>query len=170
LGYACPNIEHEKILVPNNLFVRDQHCALVGTTQAQLTVQNNLTPNELVNNILVGQGVTVSNVMFNGQPANTVNDQAGSFNGATSNIGLASGLVLATGKVELVGGANNYPSLTVSPTNPNNTPDPDLSYFVNSQRCVAVLEFDFIPSGDVTELPLRFRFGGIPRICMLPIQ
>lgn len=28
-------------------------CALVGTTQAQLTVQNNLTPNELVNNILV---------------------------------------------------------------------------------------------------------------------
>lgn len=132
-------------------------CALVGTTQAQLTVQNNLTPNELVNNILVGQGVTVSNVMFNGQPANTVNDQAGSFNGATSNIGLASGLVLATGKVELVGGANNYPSLTVSPTNPNNTPDPDLSYFVNSQRCVAVLEFDFIPSGD--SLNFRFVFG-----------
>ena len=72
---------------------------LAGSTQAQLAVQNVLTPNDLVNNILVGQGVTVSNVMFNGQPANTVNDQVGSFIGTNSNIGLTNGLLLATGKV-----------------------------------------------------------------------
>lgn len=130
---------------------------LAGSTQAQLAVQNVLTPNDLVNNILVGQGVTVSNVMFNGQPANTVNDQVGSFIGTNSNIGLTSGLLLATGKVVLVEGPNNYPSLTVPPANPWNTPDPDLSYFVNSQRCVAVLEFDFIPTGD--SLSFRFVFG-----------
>ncbi|MCB0757951.1 MAG: choice-of-anchor L domain-containing protein [Flavobacteriales bacterium] len=130
---------------------------LSNTVHAQLTVQNNLTPNDLVNNILVGQGVTVSNVMFNGQPANTVNDQAGSFNGTNSNIGLASGLVLATGKVILVEGPNNYPSLTVPPANPWNTPDPDLGYFVSSQHSVAVLEFDFIPTGD--SLSFRFVFG-----------
>ena len=127
---------------------------LTNTVHAQLTVQNNLTPSDLVNNILVGQGVTVSNVMFNGQPANTLNDQTGSFNGSNSNIGLASGLVLATGKVFLAEGPNNYNGLTVPPANPRNTPDPDLSYFVNTQHCVAVLEFDFIPTGD----SLNFRF------------
>ena len=130
---------------------------LTNTVHAQLTVQNNLTPSDLVNNILVGQGVTVSNVMFNGQPANTVNDQAGAFNGTNSNIGLASGLVLATGKVFMVEGPNNYTGLTVPPVFPRNTPDPDLSYFVSTQHCVAVLEFDFIPTGD--SLNFRFVFG-----------
>lgn len=128
--------------------------SLTGSAQAQLTVENTQSPNDLVNNILVGQGVTVSNVMFNGVPANSMNEQVGAFNGLNSNIGLSNGIVLATGRVELVGGANNYPNLTLSPTAPRNTPDPDLGYFVNSQRCVAVLEFDFIPIGD----SLRFRF------------
>ncbi|MBK7286798.1 MAG: choice-of-anchor L domain-containing protein [Flavobacteriales bacterium] len=68
----------------------------IGATRAQLAVQNNLTPNELVNSILVGQGGTVSHVTFNGQPANTIHDQIGSFAG-TSNLGLANGVVLATG-------------------------------------------------------------------------
>ncbi len=141
-----------KVTLPIAAFV-----CLANTIHAQLTVQNNLNPNDLVNNILVGQGVTVSNVMFNGQPANTVNDQVGSFNGTNSNIGLGNGLVMATGKVQLVEGPNNYPGLTVPPTNPRNTPDPDLSYFVSTQHCVAVLEFDFVPSGD--SLNFRFVFG-----------
>ena len=130
---------------------------LAGSAKAQLAVQNNLTPNELVNSILVGQGVTVSNVTFNGQPANTINDQIGSFNGISSNLGLVDGVVLATGQVPLVVGPNMNPSLTVPPALPVNIADPDLAYFVSMQRCVAVLEFDFIPTGD--SLSFRFVFG-----------
>lgn len=129
----------------------------VGAARAQLAVQNNLTPNELVNTILAGQGVTVSNVTFNGQPANTINDQIGSFNGTSSNLGLATGVVLATGQVPLVVGPNMNPSLTVPPAFPVNTPDPDLAFIETMQRCVAVLEFDFIPTGD--SISFRFVFG-----------
>jgi len=128
----------------------------IGATRAQLAVQNNLTPNELVNSILVGQGVTVSNVTFNGQPANTIHDQIGSFAG-TSNLGLANGVVLATGQVPEVVGPNMNTSLTVPPAFPVNTPDPDLAFIETMQHCVAVLEFDFIPTGD--SISFRFVFG-----------
>lgn len=136
--------------------------AALGMTtlvHGQLTTQNVLTPEQLVNTVLAGQGVAVSNVTFNGQPATSINDQVAYFNGAASNIGLSNGVVLATGKAELVEGPNNYAGLTVSPSNPRNTPDPDLTSITGSmlQRCVAVLEFDFIPVGD--SLNFRFVFG-----------
>lgn len=125
----------------------------------QLTTQNVLTPEQLVNTVLAGQGVAVSNVMFNGQPATSVNDQVAFFNGVNSNIGLDNGVVIATGKAMLVEGPNNYAGLTVGPANPRNTPDPDLTSITGSmmQRCVAVLEFDFIPVGD--SVKFRFVFG-----------
>src|SRR5690606_8128440 len=123
----------------------------------QITTQNTLTPEQLVNTVLTGQGVSVTNVLFNGVPANTVSDQVAYFDGTNSNIGLANGIVLATGKAELVEGPNNYSGLTVPPANPRNTPDPDLAYFVGLQHCVAVLEFDFVPVGD--SLNFRFVFG-----------
>lgn len=132
---------------------------LATMAQGQLTTQNTLTPEQLVNTVLAGQGVAVSNVTFNGQPATTVNDQVAFFNGANSNIGLNNGVVIATGKAMLVEGPNNSPALTVSPSNPRNTPDPDLTSITGAmmQRCVAVLEFDFIPVGD--SLNFRFVFG-----------
>lgn len=37
-----------------------------GTLQAQLTVTNTLTPQQLVQDVLLGTGVTVSNVSYNG--------------------------------------------------------------------------------------------------------
>ncbi len=130
---------------------------LAGPIKAQLAVANNLNPTDLVNNVLVGQGVTVSNVTFNGQPANTINDQIGSFIGTSSNLGLSNGIVLATGQVPLVVGPNMNPSLTVPPVSPVNIADPDLAYINPMQRCVAVLEFDFIPTGD--SVSFRFVFG-----------
>lgn len=128
-----------------------------GRALAQLSVQNTLNPQDLVTSILVGQGVSVSNVLFNGLPATTVNDQAGSFDGTSSNIGIGHGIVLATGNVHVVEGPNNYPGVTVPPAHPRETPDPDLAYFIGMQHCVAVLEFDFVPVGD--SLNFRFVFG-----------
>lgn len=38
-----------------------------------------------------------------------------------------------------------------------NVADPDLAFIESQQRCVAVLEFDFIPTGD--SISFRFVFG-----------
>lgn len=107
--------------------------------------------------MLVGQGVAVGTVLFNGQPATAINDQVGSFNGTASNIGLDSGLVLCTGRMVGIQGPNMYDGLTLSPSAPRDTPDPDLATYAGTQRCVAALEFDFIPSAD--SISFRFVFG-----------
>ncbi|MBS1582070.1 MAG: choice-of-anchor L domain-containing protein, partial [Bacteroidetes bacterium] len=131
---------------------------LGGALHAQLTVDNSQDPITLVNDILVGQGVAVSNVTFNGVPLATTNDQIGSFNGVASNIGLAGGITICTGKVIQLPGPNFLTGSTVSPASPNETPDPDLMVFSGgSQHCVAALEFDFIPTGD--SISFRFVFG-----------
>lgn len=124
---------------------------------AQLDVNTAFTPAALVNDILVGQGVTVTGLTFNGAPATTVNDQAGAFYSSSSNLGLSDGIVLATGKVVAVTGSNQNTSLTVPPVAPWNVADPDLALIEAVQRCVAVLEFDFIPTGD--SVSFRFVFG-----------
>jgi gliding motility-associated-like protein len=126
-------------------------------TWAQLNVNTTFTPASLVNDILVGQGVTVTNLIFNGAPATTINDQAGAFYSTNSNIGLNDGIVLATGRVVGVTGSNQNTSLTLPPAIPVNVADPDLAMIETSQRCVAVLEFDFIPTGD--SISFRFVFG-----------
>ncbi len=134
--------------------------ALLGTGAAfaqMLVPFNNASPQQLVQTMLSGQGISVSNVTFNGQPATAINDQVGSFNGVQSNIGLDSGIVICTGKVEMIEGPNMFSGTTVSPASPNNTADPDLAFAVATQRCVAALEFDFIPTGD--SIQFRFVFG-----------
>ncbi|MFT3883978.1 MAG: choice-of-anchor L domain-containing protein [Flavobacteriales bacterium] len=125
---------------------------------AQLTVQNTLTPAQLVSALLTGQGINVSNVTLNGQPGNTVNDQVASFNGANSNIGFTEGIILCTGKAIMAAGPNNNPSLQIAPANPWNQRDPDLDRLSGyAQSGVVALEFDFVPTGD--SVSFRFIFG-----------
>lgn len=121
---------------------------------SQLTVQNTMTPEQLVQDILAGQGVTISNVTFNGQPGNVISPQIGFFNGTLSNIGLDSGLILATGDITLAPGPNNNNGATLGGGYPNSG-DSDLSTLAqNSTNDKAVLEFDFVPVGDT----VRFRY------------
>ena len=130
------------------------------TALGQLTVDNSMTPEELVRSILAGQGVSVSNIKFNGVPGNQVNDQIGSFNGASSNIGLTSGILLATGRIEVVTGPNTVGDATLPPSSPHNIPDPDLRLLAGAFAIgadVAVLEFDIIPAGD--SISFQFVFG-----------
>jgi len=51
---------------------------------SQLTTATSMTPTQLVEDVLVGNGVAVSNVSYTGS-ANAI----GSFNGASTNLGLA---------------------------------------------------------------------------------
>src|SRR6188508_2247253 len=92
------------------------------SAQAQLIVNNTQTPAQLVQNVLLGQGVVVSNITFNGSAisANSVRDQAGHFlNGATTNIGIDSGVILSTGKGSLAIGPNNAGGSTDATDNPD---------------------------------------------------
>ena len=75
--------------------------------RGQLVVDNTLTPEELVQNVLLGTGVTVSNVTFNGAAATTVHEQAGTFDGTAAGIGIPDGVILATGNVQVALGPND---------------------------------------------------------------
>ncbi len=135
---------------------------LVSTmATAQLNVNNTtITPEELVNDILLGQGVTATNITFNNSAAIALNPnvQAGFFsNGTSTNIGIPNGVILGSGNVQLAIGPQ-----TGAQTNNtgvvNLTGDPDLNQImgVTSQNC-AILEFDFIPQGN--EITFNYVFG-----------
>jgi gliding motility-associated-like protein len=131
---------------------------LVVLGQAQLDVQSNQTVEWYVQNVLLGAGVTASNITFNGASANTVNTQCGYFQSNGSYIDLESGLVLSSGAVVGVdwGGDSVMvgTSTTIGVQNPQGG-DTDLETLsgenINDQ---AILEFDFIPTGDT----LRFNY------------
>jgi gliding motility-associated-like protein len=110
-----------------------------------------MTPGQLVQNVLVGQGVSVSNVTYSGAPG-----AIGYFNGSNSSIGLDEGIILTTGTI------NSGPD---GPYGPNNKPNAGLdnsaggfgplTNIVNKQTFnAAVLEFDFVPQSDT----VRFEY------------
>ncbi|MFT4679454.1 MAG: gliding motility-associated-like protein [Litorivivens sp.] len=123
---------------------------LFSTLEAQILIDNSLTVEDYVQNVLIGQGVAVSNITFNGAPGDQVNMQIGSFDGTACNVGIPSGLVLGSGDVSFVEGPNNSGGFTGNSPGNFDTSDPDLTalipgYTVNDW---AILEFDFVPNGD----------------------
>ncbi|MBL0129068.1 MAG: choice-of-anchor L domain-containing protein [Flavobacteriales bacterium] len=128
---------------------------VAGMASAQLAVVNTLTPTQLVQDVLLGSGVTVSNVMYNGvlDPA-TAQIGSGSFTGTVTNLGLPAGVILSSG---LVADAANPASFFASNTNGTGS-DPDLATLANQTiNDRAVLEFDFVPVGD--SVKFRYVFG-----------
>ncbi len=133
-------------------------CALQAP--AQLVLTNTQTPAQLVQNVLLGAGVTATNITFNGVPGNAVTIQAGEFNSANANVGIAAGVILATGGISNALGPNDLGSSSV-PLTGASVQDPDLLLLAQQSQpniqdvndC-AVLEFDFTPTGD----SLKFNF------------
>ncbi|MCB0792947.1 MAG: choice-of-anchor L domain-containing protein [Flavobacteriales bacterium] len=123
--------------------------ALPRMCEAQLVVDNTITVADLVENVLLGGGVTVSNITFNGQPANQANIQIGSFDGTNCNVGMNNGIMLSSGDIHVALGPNNDGGDTEPAGGIGGPGDPDLDQASNSNtHDAAVLEFDFIPSGD----------------------
>ncbi len=119
---------------------------------AQLTVSNALTPTQLVQNVLLGTGITATNITFTGTA-----DARGEFNGTASNIGFASGVILATGDIGVAVGPNNNGSLSNGGSG-NISTDPQLtSIATNTLYDANILEFDFVPLADT--LKFRYAFG-----------
>jgi gliding motility-associated-like protein len=121
-------------------------------TYGQLYTYTTMTPVQLVQNVLVGTGVTVTNVQFTGLAGSIGNFTTGP---VPTNLGLSSGVVMSTGLVNgsvAIGSAvGNFAS------NSNGTgSDPNLqslipTYTIND---ACVLQFDFTPLSDT----IRFRY------------
>jgi hypothetical protein len=97
-----------------------------------------LTPQDLVNQ-LIGDGVSVSNVQYHGDPL-----AAGSFIGGLDVVGFNSGIVLSSGKVSSIPGPNTVDNRTY---NFEREGDSDLDNLLDDKQFqtndAAVLEFDF---------------------------
>ena len=126
---------------------------LSSTAKAQVTTATGQTPTNYVQNTLIGQGLQVSNVTFQGNP----NTQIGTFSGNNSNLGLTNGIVLSTGQINPPNGF--FPNANITSAG---TPGwaPLSSYyqsiygnFANTNNA-AVLTFNFVPQGDT----IRFRY------------
>ena len=123
----------------------------------QLQVDNTQTPLELLQNVLLGEGVTVTNVTYNGVPGDVVDEQAGSFTGALGSIGLESGIMLATGNVSVALGPNDEGGSTEGGGNAG-VGDPDLEILAGvTTNDASILEFDFVPVGD--SITFRYVFA-----------
>ena len=133
-------------------------CALIAGTglQAQIVIDQSLTPEQLVQNVLLGSGVLVSNITFNGVPGNTLTEQASSFNGLNCNVGIEQGVILATGSTLNAQGPNNSGSSSLGGGNNNSDPDLLLLSGNASINDAAVLEFDFVPIGDSIQFDFVF--------------
>ena len=126
-----------------------------------VVVSNTQTPTQLVNNVLLGMGVTASNITINGNPvtANAVQGNVASFTNTNPTFPISSGLLLTTGNAIAAQGPNNSTNLSNNlPTTASVATDPHLNILAaGTVTNGVVLEFDFIPTGDT--LNFRYIFG-----------
>ena len=129
----------------------------INNLQSQVTVDNtSLTIEQYIQNALVGSGVTISNVQFNGGSAAVSNEQVGSFNDVNSDVGLPNGLILGSGDVTMASQANTSGGSSSGGTG-NQGVDKDLPTINTNQifdECV--IEFDFSPVGDTISFQYVF--------------
>ena len=131
------------------------------TFSQSVVVSNTQTPTQLINNVLLGMGVTASNITINGSPLNANNVQGNvvSFTNTNPAFPISSGLLLTTGNAIAAQGPNNSSSLSNNlPATASVASDPHLNILAaGTVTNGVVLEFDFIPTGDT--LNFRYIFG-----------
>ncbi|MFD2892569.1 choice-of-anchor L domain-containing protein, partial [Flavobacterium chuncheonense] len=141
---------------------------------SQLMTNQSISPQQLVVNELVGSGVVISNVKFNNNAVAALvpNEQAAKFtNGASTPMGIETGVLLTTGKslvAEIGTNASGTPPFTQggsrssTPTTPYQN-DPDLDILVTQTvRNCAVLEFDFVPNSSIVKFEYVFASEEYP--------
>jgi hypothetical protein len=142
----------------------------VSKTYSQIIVEDNLyNPYQLVANSILGSGVTISNVKFNGvlqTATGPVRDQVSSFTGGlSSNISFNKGVILTTGKttVAQISATNTQvPGRSIVSATPQ-VGDVDLQTLVTQTvRNAAVLEFDFTPTSTIIEFQYVFASEEYP--------
>lgn len=131
----------------------------LSTLNAQITVQNTMTVQDLVANVLVGTGVTATNITVNGSAANAlvVQPAASQFDQNGTAFPIANGVLLTTGAGGVAVGPNNSGSLS----NPGGTiliNDPDMDAISSANLTNGIIiEFDFVATGN--QLEFNYLFG-----------
>lgn len=114
-----------------------------------MVIDNTQTPTQLVQDVLLGQGVVVSNISFSGQQ-----QQIGYFDASNANFSIPEGICLSTGDVTEIPGPGNYFSSSDA-DNQAGPSDVDIDVILSVAVHDAVsLEFDFVPTGD----SIRFNY------------
>ncbi len=131
--------------------------SLLGCIYAsgQLVTNTSQSPNALVQNVLLGPGVTVSNIQYNGSPT-----AIGSFTATNTNLGIESGIIMTTGTVINNDEGPQGPNDKDNAGFDNGTPGLNLlSNLVNgiSTYNASILEFDFVPLADT--VTFNYVFG-----------
>lgn len=118
--------------------------------KSQIVVDSSLTPQQLVQNVLLGNGIAVSNINYVGEPI-----AIGSFNANGTSFGIAEGILITSGSIKNAVGPNQSSSAGLD----NNLPgDSDLDAVVGIvTQDASVLTFDFIPSSDT--ISFNYIFG-----------
>jgi len=115
----------------------------------QVAVDNTtMTVEQYLQNVLLGGGVTISNVQFNGGSAAVINEQVGSFTDVNSDLGLASGFAMGSGDISMAAQLNTGGGSALGGPGTMGV-DTDLASITPNQiwdECV--IEFDFVPEGD----------------------
>ena len=124
-----------------------------------MTVSSNLTVEQYVQQVLLGDNVTVSNITFNGSAATVNSTAVGGFDCVDCNMSIGSGFLMSSGDAAGAVGPNNQTSYSGTGTGGWNGTDPDLVTLVqsnggNSVNDWVIIEFDFVPLGDT----LRFEY------------
>ncbi|TND08199.1 MAG: PKD domain-containing protein [Bacteroidetes bacterium] len=125
--------------------------ATAADLKAQLTVSGAMTPSQLVTNVLLGTGVTVSNITYTGAAA-----ALGSFTANSTNLGITSGVLMTCGDIANAPGPNNQTGASVS-NNLNGDPDLDAIMSPTLSYDASILEFDFTTTGD--SIVFRYVFA-----------
>ncbi len=133
--------------------------ANIHSLKAQVVIDNSLTPTQLVQQVLLGNGVSVSNITFNGQSGDILSGQIARYAGPSAVIEFPEAVVMRSGHTQPIADPFfpvpfPYPILPISN-------DPDLQAISNIQSVndCAILEFDFVPNGD--SLVFRYVFASI---------
>lgn len=119
--------------------------------QMSVTLTNDtLTPDRMVKEYFMGDGVTISNVIFKGE-----NDAFGIFTDNKAMLGFKSGLIISNGRADILPGKNSRPN---TGANFGHHFFFDEDFITQTTMCDgAVLEFDFVPEFD--SIVFRFVFG-----------
>ena len=118
---------------------------------AQLVVNTGNTPSYYVQNVLLGGGVTATNITFSGSSG-----QIGEFsNGNATNLGLDHGIIMSSGNVTDAAQSAG----TNASTDEGGGGDANLESLTNgySTHDAALLEFDFVPLS--SHVQFRYVFG-----------
>jgi gliding motility-associated-like protein len=122
---------------------------------SQLITNTGTSPSALVQNVLLGPGVTVSNIMYNGSPSSI-----GSFTATGTNLGINQGIVMTTGTVLNNGSGPQGPNNQAGAGIDNGAGGSGLlTNLINGVQTynAAILEFDFIPYSDTVKF--KYVFG-----------